>query len=159
MQRLNKIPTFASAFILLSALLTAPAYAATIRGRVTGPDAAPFAGAFVEAQNAQTQITFIVLSDSQGRYRVENIPSGRYRVQVRAVGYGAKAQETVHLGADQNAAFDFALQTTTIRWSDLSIDQARALLPADAGKKLLFRDCFACHGFQTRMAAVSRDLD
>src|ERR1700687_6109564 len=75
---------------------------ATITATVKGVDGAPSQGAFVEAQNAKTRITVIVLSDSQGRYRIENLPSGEYRVQIRAVGYRAEPRTGVNLTADQN---------------------------------------------------------
>jgi virginiamycin B lyase len=155
MRRLNKIQIVASAFLFLSSF----ARAATVTGVVRGPDGAPVEGAFVQAQNSQTNMSFIVLSDGQGRYRLERIPAGQYRVQIRAVGYRTDARSGVSLTTDQNASFDFALKEGTVRWSDLSIDQARILLPPNAGKDLLFKDCFICHGFQTRMAAVPRDLD
>ena len=47
--------------------------AATITGTVKGSDGAPFQGAFVEAQDAKTRITMIVLSDSHGQYRMEKL--------------------------------------------------------------------------------------
>ena len=53
--------------------------AATITGTVKGTEGAPFQGAFVEAQNAKTRITTIVLSDSHGRYRIPDLPAGDYR--------------------------------------------------------------------------------
>ena len=73
----------------LVAFLGSACYGATITGTVNGADGAPFQGAFVEAQNAKTKITVIVLSDSQGRYRIPDLPAGDYRVQIRAVGYRA----------------------------------------------------------------------
>src|SRR6266478_3437629 len=58
-------------------LLGSACHSATITGTVKGVDGAPSQGAFVEAQNAKTKITVIVLSDSQGHYRVENLASGK----------------------------------------------------------------------------------
>jgi len=155
MHRLSKILTLASILAFFSSSINA----ATIAGTLKGSDGTPFEGGFIEAQNTQTKITFIALSDSEGRYHVDGIPSGRYRLQARVVGYRSDDQDGVSLTAAQTASVNFALQKDRVRWSDLSIDQARALLPAGHGKELLFRDCFACHGFQSRMAAVSRDLD
>ena len=99
-------------FVLMCAivLLGSVTHSATITGTVKGPDGAPFQGAFVEAQNTKTKITVIVLSDSQGHYRIEKLPAGEYRVQIRAVGYRTEPRTGVNLTADQNASFDFALQ-------------------------------------------------
>jgi virginiamycin B lyase len=147
------------ALIGLVVLLGSACYGATITGTVKGPDAAPLQGAFVEAQNAKTRITVNVLSDSQGRYRIDKLPAGEYRMVIRAVGFRADPRTGVNLTSDQNASFDFALQKGVVHWNDLSLYQAKQLWPAAKGKDLIFEDCSVCHGFQSRMAAVTRDED
>jgi Carboxypeptidase regulatory-like domain len=52
------------------------AEAATVAGTVTGPDGKGFRGAFVQAKNLKTKIAVSVLSDNQGKYRIENLPAG-----------------------------------------------------------------------------------
>src|SRR5712691_11790909 len=74
--------------VALFAFMSA-ADAATISGTVAGPDAAPFRGAFVQARNAKTRITISVLSDKAGHYRIENLPAGEYRLQIKAPGFKA----------------------------------------------------------------------
>src|SRR5229473_6439635 len=147
------------ALLSLIALLGSACYGATITGTVNGVDGAPFQGAFVEAQNAKTKITVIVLSDSQGRYRIPDLVAGDYRVQIRAVGYRADPRSGVTLTADQNVSFDFALQSAMVRWNEISQNQAAQLWPPAKGKELLFGHCNICHQFQSRMASVRRDLD
>jgi hypothetical protein len=119
----------------LVAFLGSACYGATIAGTVNGADGAPFQGAFVEAQNAKTKITVIVLSDSQGRYRIPDLSAGDYRVQIRAVGYRADPRSGVTLAADQNASFDFALQKSAVRWNEISKYQAAQLWPPAKGKE------------------------
>jgi virginiamycin B lyase len=138
-------------------LLGSASRAATISGTVKGPDGTPFLGAFVQAQNAQTRMTYMALSDSQGHYRVEKVPAGEYRVGIKALGFKADAQSGVKLGADQDSSLDFGLQKGVVRWSDTSVYQASKLWPAAAAKDKIFNTCFTCHAFQTRMAAVTRD--
>jgi virginiamycin B lyase len=144
---------------LISAIVLAgsAAQSATITGTVKGVDGSPFMGAFVEAQNAKTHITVEVLSDGQGHYRIESLPAGEYRVQIRAVGFSADPRAGVSLTADQNTSFDFALKKANVRWSDISFYQGMKLFPPAKGKDLLIRDCSICHEFQTRMAAAPRD--
>jgi virginiamycin B lyase len=132
---------------------------ATITGTVKGPDSAPFQGAFVEAQNTKTKMTVNVLSDSQGHYRIEKLPAGEYRVQIRAVGYRTDPHAGVNVTADQNDSIDFALQKGMVHWNDTSLYQAKQLWPAAKGKDLIFAHCSICHGFQSRMASVTRDED
>src|SRR5262249_27842553 len=91
-------------------LAVSTADSATIAGTVKGPDGQPFRGAFVQARNAQLKMTVSVLTDREGRYVVENLPAGDYRLGIRAVGYTAAAKTGVKLTTDQNLpAQDFAL--------------------------------------------------
>jgi len=143
----------------LTVLLTPLCYAATISGTVKGPDGAPFEGAFVQAHNTKTKIVVDVLSDKDGRYRVEKLPTGSYELRIRAIGYKSEPRSGVNLSADQNASFDFALQKGTVRWSDLTLYQGIKLLPEAKGKEELVRSCLGCHGFESRMAEVQRDED
>jgi virginiamycin B lyase len=133
--------------------------AATITGTVTGPDGAPLRGAFVQARHAGLKMTVSVLSDNQGRYVVENLPAGDYRLQIRATGYKVDPRSGIKLAADQNLSQDFKLASTPVRWGDISIAQGLVLLPDDRGKKTLFDNCLSCHGFQQKMASVVRDED
>lgn len=145
--------------VLLCSSLAFGATNATISGSVKDPSGAPFRGAFVRAQNLKSKITVNVLSDSQGRYQIQDLPPGEYEVRATAVGYKSDPHGDVKVSAGESSPLDFALQQGMVRWSDLSIYQGMALLPDGEGKKLLTGNCFACHGFQTRMAGVRRDLE
>lgn len=149
-------------FLVLLAFIgsvSSGSYGATVAGTVKGPDGAPFQGAFVEAQNAKTKMNFIVLSNSLGHYRIDKLPAGAYRLQIRAVGYRIDPRDGINLSADQNASVDWALQPGMVHWNDISIYQAKQLWPAAAGKDLIFAHCSICHGFQSRMASVRRDAE
>src|SRR3974390_1845220 len=132
-------------------------YSATISGTVKGPDGKPFKGAFVEAQDMDSRIATVVLSDKDGRYQIENLPAGDFRLMVRAVGYRFEPHPGIQLAAGQNAAYDIALEKGSVRWTDLSIYQGAQLLPQGRGREKLTTACFRCHGFQSRMAAQVRD--
>ena len=77
--------------------------AATIAGTVAGPDGTAFRGAFVQARNAKTKITVSVLSDRDGKYRIENLPAGDYRVQIRAPGFKSEPKNGVSSSAPTKA--------------------------------------------------------
>jgi sugar lactone lactonase YvrE/cytochrome c5 len=136
-----------------------PAQAATISGTVTGPDGAPVRAAFVQARHGKLKMTVSVLTDAQGRYVVENLPAGDYRLSVRMLGSKAEPKGGINLAADGSASHDFALQATPVRWSDLTILQGVQLLPEARGKQTLFDNCVSCHGFQSKMAALTTDED
>src|SRR5215471_16568133 len=147
----------------LTTLLASAASAATITGTVTGPDGKPFMGAFVVAENPQTRMSVSVLSNEQGRYHIGNLPGATYKVRISAIGYNSEPRSDVQLAADQKASFDFALEKSKVRWSDLSTYQGRKLLPKTKDHDLshqdaLFTTCFqSCHSFQKRMATGTWD--
>jgi len=151
--------------VALAPLLMSTAQAATVAGTVKGPDGAPFRGAFVQAQHAGTKITTSVLSDRQGRYRFENLAAGTYQLRVRAVGYSADPRNALNLAAAQSVSHEFALKSGKVRWADLSQYQGTELFPdvlgnqVLKGKDVLIGRCFACHGFQSRMASVKHDTN
>src|SRR5579863_4778518 len=99
------------------------ASAASVTGNVKGPDGKPMMGVFVVAENTQNKMTVTVLSDTQGRYHINNLPASTYSMQVTAVGYKGAPHNGVQLGANGKASFDFALQTAPVRWSDLNTYQ------------------------------------
>ena len=135
------------------------AYAAggALSGNVKDPSGAPFKGAFVNARNAQTTLTMHVLSDPQGKYRMEGLPYGEYEVSIRAIGYRSEPKTGVKLSSETPVSLDFALSKGMVRWTDLSDYQMRELLPEGKGKEELVGRCTACHGIQSRMAATRRD--
>jgi streptogramin lyase/cytochrome c5 len=152
---------FGLTLALFGSVALGPLYAeaATITGTVSGPDGAPFRAAFVQARNNATHITVSVLSDSQGHYRVPDLAAGDYRVSIRAPGFTASSKSGLKLTADQDAAEDFALKKSYVKWSDISYFQGQRLLPDIRGKDVFFKNCVACHGFESRMAKVKRDED
>src|SRR3954453_22628622 len=98
-------------------------------------------------------MTVSVLTDKAGRYVVENLPAGDYRLSVRALGTRSEPKSGTTPAADGTAAHDSALQSAPVRWSDLAILQGLQLLPEARGKQTLFDNCLSCHGFRSRMAA------
>jgi virginiamycin B lyase len=159
---LARFPFLVASLLLLASL----SHAATITGTVTGPDSEPFKGAFVQAQNLKTKITVMVLSNKDGRYRIENLPAGDYDVQIRAIGYKTEPRTGLNLNSQQAATAQFILQKATVLWSDLSIYQGEVLLPNLPGKRILLTDgttpirdspCQICHSFQNKMAPWVRD--
>src|SRR5215210_7457250 len=80
-----------------------------------------------------------------------------------ALGYASDPRSNVALTGDQKTSFDFALEKSKVRWSDLSTYQGRKLLPKTKDHDLSHRDalfttCFqSCHSFQKRMATETWD--
>jgi len=95
---------------------------------------------------------------SRARYRILGLKPGEYEVLARAVGFKSEPRD-VKLVAKRITSIDFALEKGTVRWSDFPYIKAKSCCPRERGKQLITAECFACHGFQSRMAAVRRDAD
>src|SRR5262245_34612980 len=137
MTRGNAMRSPAPLGVLGLLLAMTAADAATISGTVTGPDGAPFRAAFVQARHAGMKMTVSVLTDNQGKYIVENLPAGDYRLSIRAPGFRAAPKSGITLTTDQNISQDFALQKGMVRWTEISILQGIQLLPDARGKNVL----------------------
>ncbi len=155
-----QIPRFCRILVLTSAifLLNSSGNGATITGTVRGPDGSPFRGAFVDARNAKTRITVMVLTDGNGRYTVENLPAGDYQVQARSMGYRSDPRSGILLTDTKTVNFDWSLQKQTLRWTDIPIVQWFKVLPETNGKAEFIRFCgLSCHGGFQNMVGLSRD--
>src|SRR5665213_4501698 len=145
-------------FVLVSAIVFSSTFAfgATITGTVKGPDGAPFRAAFVQARNARTRVTVIVLSGNDGKYKVENLPAGDYRVLAKSVGYRSDPKSGIVLTANQNATFDWTMQKQMVHWDEIPIIQGIDLFPDGPGKDKFAHCGSSCHGFQ-QFINVRRD--
>ena len=140
-------------------LVCAVSHAATISGVVRGPDGTGFRAAFVKAQNTVTKTTVAVLSDDAGRYRIDNLQAGEYRLSAKTAGLRVDVASNVTLTSDGHPSIDVALQKDVIRWADLSIYQGKELFPEERGSDLLFDNCLSCHGFQNEMATATHTAE
>ena len=147
-----KLSKSSMGLVVLLASLAYTAWGATISGTVKDPSGTPFKGAFVRARNLKTDVIVSALSDKQGQYRIQSLPDGEYEVFIRAVGYKVEPRKNVSLAGNQTSAMDFSLERGMVRWSDLSNYEGAKLLPEGKGKEVLVGRCFACHGFQSRVA-------
>src|SRR5258708_5965181 len=95
------------ALVGLGLFFAASCYGATVSGTVKGPDGAPVEGAFIQAQNTKTKMSFFVLSDRQGHYSVEKLPAGDYRGKGKATGFPAGPKTGEALTAEETLTLDF----------------------------------------------------
>jgi hypothetical protein len=141
------------AMVVVLASVSFGASGGEVSGVVKDPSGTPFKGAFVRAKKGK--ITATVLSDTHGRYQLQDLAAGDYRIQATATGFNSAPARDVNITAGGSASSDFTLQKGAVGWKDISIYQASRLLPEATGKDLLFGRCFACHGFQSRMVSAT----
>jgi virginiamycin B lyase len=148
-----RVLTFACATAVVA--LASGAQAATVSGTVTGSDNKPVAGVFVQAETKAANRLVNVLSDNAGHFRLPDLAAGQWVVSAHGTGSVGldSTPQTTTVTADQNATLDVKTAPAPLKWTEISMSQGRALLPDAKGKTIMFQNCFACHGFETRMAA------
>ena len=142
------------AFISLFISVGYAAAGGNIAGTIKGPDGAPFKTAFVRAQNVQTKMITMVLSNGQGKYLVNNLAPGIYEVLATAVEFKGDPAKRSDIKVDdgQTVSLNFTMQPGKVQWSQLTRYQAGMLLPKPTSgpeakdRDVLLQQCFGCHG-------------
>jgi len=133
--------------------------AGNLQGVVKDSKGAPVAGAFVKLKNAERRLTFMVVSQAQGRYSLNNLPSGKYVVQAIGGDYQSDLSAPVDVAPSKPAKLDLALTAARApqlagAWPGrLPGEQAGeaegggppATLPEGEGKEIVQSKCVACH--------------
>ena len=83
-------------------------FAGSVQGVVKSASGQALPGAYVKLINAERRLTFMVVSQAQGRYTMNNLPPGNYTVQ--GIGNGFQSKLTpVALTAGKPATADVSL--------------------------------------------------
>ena len=133
--------------------------AGVVSGTIKGPDCAALRAVWIRAENADTKRTTSVLSNNQGRYRVPDLPPGKYAIWATAVGWrSTPARLTdVSVAEGQTVNQDFAMRSVPVLWHELTKAQAIALMPEAPGRERFFTSCMNCHGMGKMVGR--RDVD
>src|SRR5579864_326867 len=100
--------------------LAAQGTTATILGTVTDSTGAAIPGAAIQVKNVGTGLTQSTQSDSQGRYRVQDLGVGDYEVQSSKQGFATVLRKGITLTVGSQGVVDFTLgvgqtqQTVTV---------------------------------------------
>jgi mono/diheme cytochrome c family protein len=142
-------------------LTAAAAQAADDRGSVQGVvnDAAgkPVAGAMVKLTNADRRLTFMVVSQDQGRFEAGDLPAGQYVVQGIGAGFESNKSAPVKVEGGKSAKLDLALANQQgpqlpgawpHRLPEEQISKVSQTLPAGNGQSLVAERCTTCHNLQ-----------
>lgn len=86
-------------------------FAGSVQGVVKSASGQALPGAYVKLINPERRLTFMAVSQAQGRYTVSNLPPGDYTVQGIGNGFQSKPMP-VSLTADKPATADVALTDT-----------------------------------------------
>jgi hypothetical protein len=99
-------------FVSVSAISAAAHNASVIEGVVKNSSGQPVTGAFVKVKNAEKRLTFMVVSQAQGRYKVDRLPAGRYAVQGVGGGFQSDWSAPVTVADGATSKHDVSLTKT-----------------------------------------------
>jgi iron complex outermembrane receptor protein len=107
--------------ITLSGLAQTRSDTGQITGVVKDPTQALVPGSQITLTNPRTASTIVAITDDQGVYRFESVPSGTYLVKADARGFQASISPALNVSAGQTVTFDFALTIAgTVQTVDVS---------------------------------------
>jgi uncharacterized surface anchored protein len=109
----NQILAGTAAVALLFSVhsIRAADFAGSVEGVVKSASGQALSGAYVKLVNPEKRLTFMLVTQAQGRYTMNNLPPGDYTVQ--GIGSGFQSKPTpVTLTAGKPATADVALTDT-----------------------------------------------
>src|SRR5579871_3221478 len=132
-------------------------FAGSVQGVVKSASGQALAGAYVKLINAERRLTFMVITQAQGRYSMNNLPPGNYTVQ--GIGNGFESQRVpVTLTAGKPATADVSLTDPQaevpngwvrspgrVAGNELDYQLQPPNMPEGAGKEIVEQKCTQCH--------------
>jgi len=134
--------------------------AGTLQGVVKSASGEALSGAFVKLKNAERRLTFMVISQAQGRYTAKNLPPGKYVVQGVGNGFQGDWSAPADVANGKAATVDVSLTVPQAphlpnAWPGRQPGQAggegggggaaQPNLPAGDGQAIAMAKCSACH--------------
>ena len=133
-------------------------FAGSVQGVVKSASGQALAGAYVKLINPERRLTFMVISQAQGRYSMNNLPPGNYTVQ--GIGNGFESKLTpLTLTSDKPATADVSLteeqgpvvpngwirRPGRVAGNELDFELQPPNLPEGEGKAIVEAKCGQCH--------------
>jgi streptogramin lyase len=151
-----------AATVLLIALQPARAADAggSVQGIVSDVSGRAVAGAFVKLKNAERRLTFMVVSQNDGRFDANELPAGSYTVEVIGGRFQSNESAAVAVAAGASAKLDLSLAiargpSLPAAWPhklpEAQIPGIKLELPDGDGKALVLEKCTGCHTLQRIM--------
>ncbi len=115
----SKLKKIIGLAIAICYFASSSAIAQTINGNITGTvldqQGAAIVGATVTATNTETGLERTVITNDEGRFSVNALAVGVYRVKVEATNFAASTTENVQVNTSQNTELNINVSTTAVR--------------------------------------------
>ena len=155
----SRILTVVAAVVLFVSVhsVRAADFAGSVQGVVKSASGQTLPGAYVKLINPERRLTFMLVSQAQGRYNMNNLPPGDYTVQ--GIGNGFQSKPTpVTLTAGKPATLDVSLTDEQaevpngwirspgrVAGNELDAELPPPILPEGEGKAIVEAKCTQCH--------------
>ena len=98
---------------------------AAMSGVITDKTGAGLPGATIIANHTPTNTQYVVPTNSEGRFNIQNMRVGPYSVKVTFVGYKDLVRNDVNLSLGQNLRFDQKLSDTSTELTEVTVSGRR----------------------------------
>lgn len=122
---------------------------ASITGEVMTASGEPAVGGFVKIKNADQKLTFLVISQGQGRFRAANLPPGKYQVQATGGGMQSDPPVSTEVAEGQHVTVHLTLNgPQPEKPKPLTASDYDKMLVEGKGLGVLKAKCTSCHDLQ-----------
>ena len=125
--RFARMASFAAAALMMSASMLAAQATGKIEGRVRDNAGTPIANAQVFVVGT----AFSALTNNQGYYFINNIPTGTVDMRAAFVGYRPVRVSGVLVRGGQTGTQDFSLEASVVQVTELTVTAEQPLVPRD----------------------------
>ena len=122
-----------------------------LSGRVTGPNGHAVPHAMVTARDDERRITIAGTTDGAGRYRLDGLAAGLYRVAVIADGAEVATRDSVRITGAVVMDLKAGASTAPRKRSSAEV---LGMLPDGEEKRRFVLDCTGCHQLDERVAGL-----
>jgi hypothetical protein len=153
----------AIAFVLFAAVVLFPSISradtsGAVEGVVKNSSGKTHSGAYVKLHDAKSRMTFMVVSQAQGKYSAKNLPAGTYMVQ--GIGEGFQSTpKSVNVAGGKSAKADLALTAQQppqlangwpgrpgkVGGVEIWVHEKQTPLVDGEGKEIIQEKCTQCH--------------
>jgi virginiamycin B lyase len=130
----------------------------TVEGVVKNASGKPLSGAYVKLHDAKSRMTFMVISQAQGKYSAKNLPAGTYAVQSIGEGFQSAAK-SVSVADGKSAKADLSLTAPQpaqlangwpgrpgkVGGVEIWVHEKQTPLVDGEGKEIIQEKCTQCH--------------
>jgi streptogramin lyase/mono/diheme cytochrome c family protein len=139
---------------LLVAIFSLPLPAAqkgTVSGLVKNASGQPASGAFVKVSSSDSNVTYMIVSQTDGRYRLPGLAPGTYGIQGFGGRYQSESVEVAAIADRNSAARNLVLSVPRIvnaKATRRTPADYLAMFPEGDGKAIVMNRCMSCHGVE-----------